>query len=689
MALIKYDIIDNLSAQLDGNITSGQTTITVKNGVNLPANGAGKWVLTIVKLNSDQSINKLEKVYATNKSGNVFTVIRGYDGTTATTFSDNDFIYLNVAAVVVKDLQDELVRLETAKANLSWWNTFSWNQIITWKVNISWNLWDSPFQLNNAFMSYAQNATAKNTKLMVNTYERSAGWATIDTTMGGWVFQMEGATVDTQSRANFRYRAAGAAANSSPSALISILWNGNFWVWTQDPSFWIDNQKGDYRVKDNSKYILHSWSSNSYYTQLYTWSLWDFSGNSFLFNMATPAGWGVAGYAFYNTDPARLFSIDARDGTLRSKWNLIFDSWCQVQIPIWANKYIFDVSGTQARLRTDAGTNRLWIWGFSGGITLNNATSIVWNLTAPDNTYTCGASGNRWSAIWAANGTIQTSDRRQKTDIIESTLWLNLIEKLTPVSYKWINWWNTLKTEIVEVEKEVQETQTVEYIEKSYKIEDWKYIEDIEVKTREELVFEQVDVYDENGNQIFDEIEVEETEEKETEIEKVEIIDGKAVIKKEKIKQTNTIYETFDLYDENGNQIFDEIEQEKIINLPSGEEVMTVEKVKVKRVIEKPKMVIKKVPKKVVIPKMVIKKIPEERQVLEEKPGKRTHFWFIAQEVEEAVKQVSEELGQEVDFWGLVVDEKGNYALRYDQLIAVLAQAVKELNEKVKILENK
>lgn len=119
MALIKYDIIDNLSAQLDGNITSGQTTITVKNGVNLPANGAGKWVLTIVKLNSDQSINKLEKVYATNKSGNVFTVIRGYDGTTATTFSDNDFIYLNVAAVVVKDLQDELVRLETAKANLS------------------------------------------------------------------------------------------------------------------------------------------------------------------------------------------------------------------------------------------------------------------------------------------------------------------------------------------------------------------------------------------------------------------------------------------------------------------------------------------------------------------------------------------------------------------------------------------
>jgi len=53
-----------------------------------------------------------------------------------------------------------------------------------------------------------------------------------------------------------------------------------------------------------------------------------------------------------------------------------------------------------------------------------------------DNSYTCGASGSRWSAVWAANGTIQTSDLNTKTDVIGSVLGLNFINSLRPVSYK-------------------------------------------------------------------------------------------------------------------------------------------------------------------------------------------------------------------------------------------------------------
>ena len=53
-----------------------------------------------------------------------------------------------------------------------------------------------------------------------------------------------------------------------------------------------------------------------------------------------------------------------------------------------------------------------------------------------DNAYTCGASGSRWSAVWAANGTIQTSDLNTKTDVIGSVLGLNFINSLRPVSYK-------------------------------------------------------------------------------------------------------------------------------------------------------------------------------------------------------------------------------------------------------------
>jgi len=54
-----------------------------------------------------------------------------------------------------------------------------------------------------------------------------------------------------------------------------------------------------------------------------------------------------------------------------------------------------------------------------------------------DNAYTMGASGYRWSAIWAANGTIQTSDERQKKDITPTNLGLDFIMSLKPVSYKW------------------------------------------------------------------------------------------------------------------------------------------------------------------------------------------------------------------------------------------------------------
>jgi hypothetical protein len=53
-----------------------------------------------------------------------------------------------------------------------------------------------------------------------------------------------------------------------------------------------------------------------------------------------------------------------------------------------------------------------------------------------DNTTSLGKSGTRWSAVWSANGTIQTSDEREKTNIADSPLGLDFINSLRPVSYK-------------------------------------------------------------------------------------------------------------------------------------------------------------------------------------------------------------------------------------------------------------
>lgn len=57
-------------------------------------------------------------------------------------------------------------------------------------------------------------------------------------------------------------------------------------------------------------------------------------------------------------------------------------------------------------------------------------------LPGSDNAFTCGGSGKRWSAIWAANAIIQTSDANLKIDIIESPLGLDFIKALKPVAYK-------------------------------------------------------------------------------------------------------------------------------------------------------------------------------------------------------------------------------------------------------------
>jgi hypothetical protein len=53
-----------------------------------------------------------------------------------------------------------------------------------------------------------------------------------------------------------------------------------------------------------------------------------------------------------------------------------------------------------------------------------------------DNSVDFGTSSYRWQALYAANGTIQTSDQREKTDIIDSPLGLDFICKVKPVAYK-------------------------------------------------------------------------------------------------------------------------------------------------------------------------------------------------------------------------------------------------------------
>ena len=56
---------------------------------------------------------------------------------------------------------------------------------------------------------------------------------------------------------------------------------------------------------------------------------------------------------------------------------------------------------------------------------------------AADNIYSCGTGSFRWTAVYATNGSINTSDERQKDNIEDLSLGLNFVNSLSPVSYTW------------------------------------------------------------------------------------------------------------------------------------------------------------------------------------------------------------------------------------------------------------
>jgi len=70
-----------------------------------------------------------------------------------------------------------------------------------------------------------------------------------------------------------------------------------------------------------------------------------------------------------------------------------------------------------------------------GNTRISNAGYLYPNT---DNATNLGGGTNRWIAVYAANGAIITSDKREKTQIVNSSLGSDFIKSLRPVSYKWI-----------------------------------------------------------------------------------------------------------------------------------------------------------------------------------------------------------------------------------------------------------
>lgn len=123
------------------------------------------------------------------------------------------------------------------------------------------------------------------------------------------------------------------------------------------------------------------------------------------------------------------------DNLLESKWPLQVDGAIS-----------FGDSGTFGKVYADtngAGTNIVYIQTgqqVNGGTDMNlsiNRSSVYIASSANDGKVDLGSSGRKWNQLYAANGTISTSDRNEKTNIVDmNSTQEQLFNKLRPVTFE-------------------------------------------------------------------------------------------------------------------------------------------------------------------------------------------------------------------------------------------------------------
>ncbi|WEO73766.1 tail fiber domain-containing protein [Agrobacterium vitis] len=281
---------------------------------------------------------------------------------------------------------------------------------------------------------------------------------------------------------------------------------------------------------------------------------------------------------------------------------------------------------------------------FSGGTSTVNqgtmaisATDVAFGCTprpSADNARPLGGGSYRWSVVYSATGTINTSDRRAKLDItdIDPALARKLLKAIKPVTFRWKNDDTPAKTETRVVLRQKMEiivdTREVEKIN----LVDGKAVLSIVTETyeREEPVFEEHLLFDEAGAPVMSKVRVE-------------------VGKRQKVilvKQGDGSRMEQPILDANGDPVMEPIydlqETQRVYREPVWEEVEEI----------------------------------IEISPAHSKTNVRTHWGFIAQQVEAALAEVGLTTN---DFAGFVYDsESDTYGLRTEQFIPIMWAAMRE-----------
>lgn len=130
-------------------------------------------------------------------------------------------------------------------------------------------------------------------------------------------------------------------------------------------------------------------------------------------------GRAAIGYDSYTSDGACFSHVDNATGAFLSE------------------KYALrQVSSGETRVNSRSGEDVVIC---EGGSPLFRSSWISTGVFYPnsDSLYDLGRSAAKWNDIYAANGTIQTSDERMKEQIDDSDLGLDFVNRLRPVRYQW------------------------------------------------------------------------------------------------------------------------------------------------------------------------------------------------------------------------------------------------------------
>jgi len=305
--------------------------------------------------------------------------------------------------------------------------------------------------------------------------------------------------------------------------------------------------------------------------------------------------------ALFNATGAHQYGLQWHGATFSTAW---------ATIPNNAPLMALNAAGNSIHRIINYNSGNVILLGdasLTAGINVN--ASIAPNA---DNAYLCGVSTARWQAVYAVNGTIQTSDPTLKTDISNLPNMLDTVRAIDPKTFRWIDGGGAW--EDAEEEQEVQATELVEAPFERVELRDGKHVLIKGIESVERPVFDEMPVFNEDGTPAMT------------------VVPGRPAV----------------------------------VDQGSG-------------AIVAPAVPQREVPRVRSVPRMVRKMVPVRRPCA--RPGRRTHWGFLAPDV----KAAFDKLG--MDFGGYVKTEEGTEALRPDQLIPVLWKSVQELAAEVEKLK--